>query len=391
MKRSLVFLVGLTLLHISPVIANTALIFDIERDYISVKDFGAKADGKTDDTKAIQAALDYAQASRINIFPRFQESNIYIGATRTVVFPLGNYVISRSLRVGDYVAISGNGSILSPAQNKEKRINAIEGVAWQAIFEGLQFCNFDVALNLNNNNLDVGKIVISNCGFFSNNCAISLDARSTISLVTCNKFHYNTQVLNIVRGDKVDFCDNWVTSGTLRGTYPSQFVNNGVLHFDKNLLVPTPPASGTIEPAWINNFGSVDINDVRQGGEPGSFTLVNNFSEAQTKYPITPNAVIVRNSECYGVYGQKSDYFPPAVLRLIKIPNQIIFDGVRGLVDAKLMDYTQVNAGRAKQQNLQVNKNIVQIELRNIVGSRSFHANGSDVPETLQQFLLKSY
>lgn len=391
MKKLFVAILGFTLLNLLPIAAYCVAISGIDEDYISVKDFGAKADGKTDDTKAIQTALDKAQESQINIFPKLQGSNIYIGASKTVVFPLGNYVVSRPLKVGDYVKIVGNGSILSPVQDKAKKINAIEGIAWQASFEGLQFCNFNIALNLNNNNLDVGKISISNCGFFSNACAISLNARSTISSISYNRFYYNTQTLNIMSGDMIDFCNNWITSGTLRGTHPCQIMNKGVLHFDKNLLVPTSPAAGTVEPAWINNYGSVHINDVRQGGETGSFTLVNNFAEAETKYPITPNAVIVRNSECYGVYGQKSGYFPPTVLRFIKIPNQVILDGVRGIVDAKLMDYSQINSSsRNTQQNPKLNKNIIQIELRNIVGGRFFHGNGSDVPEMLKQFLINS-
>lgn len=58
---------------------------------ISVTEFGAKGDGVTDDTKAIQDALDAASSQG--------------GAT--VLLPKGVYLISDHLRVGSYTHISG--------------------------------------------------------------------------------------------------------------------------------------------------------------------------------------------------------------------------------------------------------------------------------------------
>lgn len=53
------------------------------REYISVKDFGAKGDGTTDDTGAIQNAINYVES-------------IYFGA---LWFPIGTYKISATLRI----------------------------------------------------------------------------------------------------------------------------------------------------------------------------------------------------------------------------------------------------------------------------------------------------
>ena len=63
--------------------AITRSVGDKLRDVLSVKDFGAKGDGSTDDTTAIQAAINYAE-------------NVFSGpaAGPTVWFPLGNYCIS---------------------------------------------------------------------------------------------------------------------------------------------------------------------------------------------------------------------------------------------------------------------------------------------------------
>ena len=64
--------------------------------YVSVKDFGAVGDGVTDDTVAIQAAIDYANTQLTNRF--------YGGAT--VYFPSGAYKINSGIIIPE----SGNGN-----------------------------------------------------------------------------------------------------------------------------------------------------------------------------------------------------------------------------------------------------------------------------------------
>lgn len=61
-----------------------ALSGDCEENYVNVKWFGAKGDGSTDDTAAIQAAID--------VLP---------GGGGTVSLPGGTYNISSAIRIGD--------------------------------------------------------------------------------------------------------------------------------------------------------------------------------------------------------------------------------------------------------------------------------------------------
>lgn len=62
------------------------------KDILSVKDFGAVGDGATDDTTAIQAAIDSCKANSV----------------KTLFFPSGNYRLSSQLTVSAPLALVGN-------------------------------------------------------------------------------------------------------------------------------------------------------------------------------------------------------------------------------------------------------------------------------------------
>lgn len=64
------------------------------RETVSVKDFGAKGDGVTDDTAAIQAAVTAAIAA----------------SHATVVFPPGGYKVTGTITIGEGVVLMGQGS-----------------------------------------------------------------------------------------------------------------------------------------------------------------------------------------------------------------------------------------------------------------------------------------
>lgn len=70
-------------------------------DVVSVKDFGAKGDGRTDDTAAIQRALNNVYGS--------DQSYIAGGQHRTINFPAGTYLISDTINIPPYTRIQGEG------------------------------------------------------------------------------------------------------------------------------------------------------------------------------------------------------------------------------------------------------------------------------------------
>ena len=78
-------------------------------DVINVRDFGAEGNGTTDDTEAIQAALDYAGTK----------------TNSKVVFPFGTYLVTDELLVPSDCVVDGMGSIVEV--NNDITIFTIEG------------------------------------------------------------------------------------------------------------------------------------------------------------------------------------------------------------------------------------------------------------------------
>jgi hypothetical protein len=70
-------------------------------DFVSVRDFGAKGDNITDDTEAIQRALDRPLGTAAAAAAPFTH--------RTIYFPAGNYVITDTIKLPPFTRIQGEG------------------------------------------------------------------------------------------------------------------------------------------------------------------------------------------------------------------------------------------------------------------------------------------
>jgi len=68
-------------------------------DFASIKDFGATGDGSTDDTLAIQRALDQLYVQQTN--PRVR---------RSLFFPAGTYIVSDTIKIPAYAKLWGEGA-----------------------------------------------------------------------------------------------------------------------------------------------------------------------------------------------------------------------------------------------------------------------------------------
>jgi Pectate lyase superfamily protein/Major tropism determinant N-terminal domain len=115
-------------------------------DFCSVKDFGAKGDGVTDDTAAIQRALDRTYGGSQGVLPVFHH--------RTVYFPAGDYKITATLNIPPFTRIQGEG----------KRTTIIEGAQagpLAQLVDGLG----QVGTEFGNNSADASEYHMSDISF----------------------------------------------------------------------------------------------------------------------------------------------------------------------------------------------------------------------------------
>jgi hypothetical protein len=77
------------------------------RQTVSVKDFGAVGDGSTDDTAAIQAAINYIT----NTTWQGSVANMYLKGGGTVEFPAGRYLVTSTILVGQHCRIVGTSTV----------------------------------------------------------------------------------------------------------------------------------------------------------------------------------------------------------------------------------------------------------------------------------------
>ena len=154
------------------------------RGLFNVMDFGAVGDGKTDDTEAVQRAIDNASHATIVVsVPGIHDA---IFAHTTVFFPHGHYLLSNTLQLGHWPPnIMGfDRPILRMADNVTDMIFGSNVVRWKA--SGLTFVGGLNQLHVGNNNTDKGQILIDDCTFIASGGA-SVLVCACVLVCVCHK------------------------------------------------------------------------------------------------------------------------------------------------------------------------------------------------------------
>lgn len=266
---------------------------------IDVMSFGAKGDGKADDTKAIQKAADAAAAQTVAWQPK---GGAYLGSAPPVYFPAGRYKLSREVTFGGY------GSVLSDAgavieQTGDCRTFVFPG-AYTVAVRGLRFLGGTDQLSFANANVDASTFHVEGCEFhlargFAVHTKGTTDGHLSALLVLdrCRFILPKQVLLNVC--DSATVRDCWVYVGKSNfAPDTAAFVNrSGVLQFDNMFGVPSfGDSKEHSKVRWVDNYDQFLANRSRFGGEYAGIPVVHHFGQGGKDYPWMGHAVTIENS-----------------------------------------------------------------------------------------------
>lgn len=299
---------------------------------LSVREFGAKGDGKTDDTQAIQAAFDAAGKQRHG--GRHGARGMYYNSFPEVLFPPGKYIISAAITVR-VKAVRGQGTP-SIRQTTEGQDIFHYPNAWHGTIEGLTFLGGQTQVNLGNGNLDKGHFVVEKCKFYHSTGPALLfrkGSNSTFLIVRDCIVSHCRQAL-VSHTDWTTLRDTWITSDAAMDNMAVIVNGHGVMTLDNMLGVPL--CTG-VDQRWVDNYGSLRCVGCRFGGEGGGFTPVVNFA----KFVPQTNArtVVIENS----YVGALANFKRQCAVYCEEVPNGItirscIIAGIRPIKVSKSID-----------------------------------------------------
>lgn len=300
----------------------------------NVKKFGAKGDGRTDDTKAIQAAFTAAakSARTANSYGKHPRSSYY-GSGPMVVFPHGKYKISSTIKVGNFVNFSGaNGIPMLTWAGEEKGV-MFDISAFRTVVEKLIFTGSGVQLRFSNRNVDKTMITIRDCQFlYASDIAIKLepapkaDHLSAQTLIEGCLFSKNFRCVQNY-GDLMEFRNNWVDLAQPYMADGAAMINKyGTMRIAFSCMTPSAnPDKGPLyyhNARWVDNYARFEAANVRFGGEGGGIPIVYNYSKAASTHPMTDGSSRVSIYNCL-IAGGQAKRENGSVVRLFKLPTQL--------------------------------------------------------------------
>jgi hypothetical protein len=148
---------------------------------INVRDYGAQGDGVTDDTRAIQKAVnacadqDKKWAMRVEHWGHLTKGAID-NPHGKIVFPAGNYKISSPVVLGRFVYLRGLGEATIRQSDPAQDSFYFHGVQ-QAVVENLNFQGGKTQLRFWTNNIGIAMLNVLHCTF-SDSSSYAVECRS---------------------------------------------------------------------------------------------------------------------------------------------------------------------------------------------------------------------
>ena len=330
-------------------------------DYVSVKAFGAVGDGVTNDTVALQRALEELYSDSVD------EDDVQ--SSRILFFPAGQYNITTSLKIPPYARLMGegiDGSVIyqsggaapvAVTEDNGGNTYDVGGIGagaatrpTQISIEGIQFWNGEAYAGFS---IDCATNVrFVNCGFkgtyaaggANNDNSAGVRVRSTSALpcsniifdscqfkkfsslidfsedVTSVKF-LNCDFNEALNGARLGYATDGSTNGKTYGPVNIQFLHNTWSNIGRNAI--KVHANGSVRNIIsMGNFYAADI--------------ANNFEEYNTNFPADIFATLsLSANECTS----SNDYFERSGLRSNSIAPSQEVEGI-SIVDDTVKEIT---------------------------------------------------
>lgn len=241
-------------------------------EFVSVKDFGAVGDGVTDDTDAIQAAIDAVRAVNGG----------------TVYFPVGTYLVSSTIDLHQGSAIN---LVIQGAGRGATTITTTADIVVFQHAEALVFCDFSI---IQNGTVKTGRAFSTSTDKQAAYCVYER--------IVVNNFKYGIwwrySLWNSVRNVQFNSCGVGVKAS--RNAFPDDQTN------------PSAPGAWNVEPGFFHNQNSFE-NVLCNGGEAGIWgtfngAVFNNVTcQLQTSSTGASNVALPVGMQGTGLWLQGSD------------------------------------------------------------------------------------
>ena len=336
---------------------------------VNVKSYGAVGDGVTDDTAAIQAAVDYAATKKIELN---DAGSLYYSGNSRVIFPVGKYIITGKIIVKQGVDIDMRGAVFF-ASPSNKTVNCFDMTleGFRQHFYGGTFVYFNKAITINTGNLECSRILFSEQYFQQCNTGIdmvSFDSSRSTNVVIENFISWLTNLFVKVHSDMVNIRNGWITHSGYNG--PAIY-NQGFTKIEHVVGVPALPQPGA-NPRWIDNYATdyntpggdttmfgergLYIDHCRFGPEGGDMPIVYNYADHITNFSNNkPTIIEINNSFCSSRMGTI-----PALIVLFKMPNRIKLSNISGMTN---LGYGMIHADNSFDTTTLSNTKQISIEI----------------------------
>lgn len=304
------------------------------RDFLSVFDYMTTAEIASvqafsyslDVSNAAQALADYITSSTLSgLSSSGSFTTSYSGTSAEGRYPRGGYKLTRAIVMGPYARLKGEKAILKQFTDAEDIFN---WNCYQVAVKGFTFIGGRYALNFYNDNINSTMIDVEKCDFMLQRSyavntvcthATYSHMSASLSIKKCRFISTNKALNNCC--DDATIADSWLQADKQNLTAASAFImNRGTsgtdpdaktrLKIRNTFMIPDVGVEGVDrvnDVRWIDNYGAVNCDTVRFGGENAGMSILWQLGAANTTFPWTTTEASFKNCDLFCGPDSRSD------------------------------------------------------------------------------------